>query len=213
MRGPQRDQRLQIGREVKHAPTAGEHGRLHLRHRHRLRRVAQPGHCVDDRPIPGAATQIAGQRLMRVAPLERERPGRHHEAGRAEPALRGIPLRKGDLCGVRLSIASAEALDGAHAGAMQLPQHRQARIDRRPPAIPPLEHHGASAAIALGTPLLRARQARWPPQPAQQRHARGHVRADVDHRPIQPEAHIGVVQHTPTLPDPVSAAQRRPLPA
>ena len=112
----------------------------------------EAGHGVQDGAIAGAAAEIAGQRLMRLAALACMRPGGHHDAGRAEAALRGIGLGQG----ARDGVIRPQAFDGADGAAMQLAQRAKAGIDGRAAAIGALQHHGAGAAIALGAAFLGA---------------------------------------------------------
>src|SRR6185369_17489051 len=69
--------------------------------------------CLQDRPVPGAAAEVAGDRVGELG----RRPAlamsieRHDEARRAEAALRSMAIDHGLLHRVQ-PIASLESLDG-----------------------------------------------------------------------------------------------------
>ena len=142
--------------------------------RSRRRRAAGAGstgrpailrHRLDDRPVAGAAAEIAGQRIVDRLEVGRlaaggKGIGRHDEARRAEAALRGIGSRPSRVCtGCGAAVGAAQALDRAHRLAVDLAQQRDAGIDRLAAAVA-LQHDGAGAAIALGAAFLGAASGR-----------------------------------------------------
>ena len=90
---------------------------------------------VDDRPIAGAAAEIAGERIVdRIAghgPLGFVIQGEeaHDDAGRAEAALRAVMRHHGGLDRMQCALGR-EILDGDEFGAVDLAEQQDAGIDR-----------------------------------------------------------------------------------
>src|SRR5581483_12302578 len=117
-------------------------------------------HGLADRPVARATAEIAGERVMNgleigllAAPSEGI--GRHHEARRAETALRGIALGQDALHGMD-AILAAQAFDRPYRLAVDLTQKCNTGIHRLACAIGALQHDGARTAIPLGAALLGA---------------------------------------------------------
>ena len=145
----------------------------------RRRAVAGRQRRLDDRLVAGAAAEIARERLVdalarrrRAAMVVREQA--HHDAGRAEAALRTVEIDHRLLHGVQ-RLALGEVLDGEQFGAVDLPEQQNAGIDRLVGelAAPKMrKHHRAGAAVALAAALLGPRRARLLAQPIEQRRPR-----------------------------------------
>ena len=96
---------------------------------------------VDDRPVAGAAAQVAGQRVVdglarrRVRALV-EPEQAHREARRAEAALRGMALDQRLLHRVQAPVGRGERLDGEHRLAVERRQRPDAGVDRLPASVP-----------------------------------------------------------------------------
>src|SRR5271163_2463995 len=145
----------------------------------RRRAVAGRQRRLDDRLVAGAAAEIARERLVdalarrrRAAMIVREQA--HHDAGRAEAALRTVEIDHRLLHGVQ-RLALGEVLDGEQFGAVDLPEQQNAGIDRLVGelAAPKMrKHHRAGAAVALAATLLGPRRARLLAQPIEQRRPR-----------------------------------------
>src|SRR5436190_458872 len=118
---------------------------------------------VDDRTITGAATEVAGQRIVDGAPrwtfrrfVQREQ--RHHEAGRAKAALRCVTFDERLLDRMQRAVVAFQALGGDELLAVERWHELNAGIDgAEPDAIAGKlsDHDGAGAAIALGATFLR----------------------------------------------------------
>ena len=99
---------LAVGKEAEHAGhvLAGDLEAVAAR----AGRDREPG--VDDRPIAGAAAEIAGEPGVDLGAAERaggrlvHREQRHHEAGRAEAALRSVALDQRRLHRVQAAVAA-----------------------------------------------------------------------------------------------------------
>ena len=184
MRRAQRDQLVQRpGREKHLAPGAvvrrGLGNRGGRDSAGRGRRVARG---IDDRPVAGAAAEIAGQRVvdglvlgLLAALLERIQ--RHHDPRRAEPALARIRLDHRFLERVEPAILR-QPLDCDQRLAGELRHRHQAAIDRlvaHARAVRDAEHHRAGAAIALGAALLGAGESPFGPQPVEHGRRRRHA--------------------------------------
>ena len=138
------------------------------------RAPAQLQHAMrgrDDRRIARAAAEVAGERV--VDPLRAQRGGavvglgvvlvereqRHHEAGRAEAALRAVALDHRPLHGVRRAVRAGEVLDRQQLAAVQLADEPDAGVDRLvadAPVSEPPDRDRAGAAVALVAALLGA---------------------------------------------------------
>ena len=124
---------------------------------------------LDDRPIAGAAAKIAGELIAdrrRGSPARAliEREQAHHDAGRAEAALRAVQVDHRLLDGMK-DPPVGEILDRQHFGAVDLAEQQHAGVDRlmgdRAVAVA-RQHDRAGAAIALAAAFLRARRAAPP---------------------------------------------------
>ena len=112
---------------------------------------------VDDRPIAGAAAQISRQHIVNLvaagaaAILVKVSEQAHHDAGRAEAALRAVLARHRLLDRMQYA-AFGKIFDRDQFAAFQLAEQRDAGIDRLiDQAAVALARHddGAGAAIAL----------------------------------------------------------------
>ena len=119
---------------------------------------------IDDGPITGAAAEIAGERVVRRAAAQGplafvvESEQAHHDAGRAEAALRTVSVHHGGLNRVQFPVRR-EILDRDELGSVDLAEQQDAGIDglvMHPAAAHPAQSHGAGAAIALGATFLGA---------------------------------------------------------
>jgi len=133
--------------------------------------VHRPGR-VDDRAVPRAAAEVAGEGVGDRLPVRGwlalvEREQRHHEARRAEAALRPVALGERPLDGVEsgrgpVSGTLGEALDGQEGSPVQGRQELDAGVHRAVPELRTVQlgqDDGAGAAVALGATLLRPRAA------------------------------------------------------
>ena len=120
---------------------------------------------VDDRPVAGAAAEIAGDPVIdlvaRHLAFGRLVHGeqRHDEARRAEAALRGVACDHLLLDRMQRAVRRGEVLDRHHLAAVDLTEKLDAGIDRlvdQPAAAHAAERHRAGAAIALGAAFLGA---------------------------------------------------------
>ena len=134
----------------------------------------------NDRLVARAAAEIAGQRILdapdvRRGLVEPEREERHHEARRAEAALRAVALHHRLLDRMQTAIRAFEMLDREQLAAIQRRQEADAGIDRfiaQIAAVEPPDNDGAGAAIAFGAAFLRAGHALVEPQPVEHRQGR-----------------------------------------
>ena len=134
--------------------------------RHRARR--RGAHGVEDLRVPGAAAEVAGERLadlvvrrMRAAPQEVG--GRDDEPRRAEAALHGARVDERLLHRVQVAVLG-ETLDRRHVVPVRLRREHEAGADERA-----VEQHRARAALALLARVLRAREAELLAQREEQR--------------------------------------------
>ena len=105
----------------------------------RMRRRGSPAQAcerrVDDRAVARAAAEIAGERIVdglaahrpRAVLVEREQA--HHDAGRAEAALRAVMLDHRRLHRMERAVVG-EVLDGDDLGAVDLAEQEDAGVDR-----------------------------------------------------------------------------------
>ncbi|MNO83021.1 hypothetical protein D3C76_743110 [compost metagenome] len=122
----------------------------------------------EDRPVAGAAAEVAGQGFLSLVQircvavlLQGEK--RHDKARCAEPALGAMAVGHGLLHAVQLALV-LEVFDADQLLAMQGRDERQARIqaavaDMRAAVVirgQLADHHGTSAAIAAGTAFFGA---------------------------------------------------------
>ena len=135
---------------------------------------------IHDRPIAGAATEIAGQHVVDgvaagtaiARMIVREQA--HHDAGRAEAALRAMQARHRFLHGMQRAVLG-EVFDRDQLCAVDLAEQRDAGVNRlvhQTAVALARQHHGAGAAIALRAALLGAGRALLKAQPIKQRGAR-----------------------------------------
>jgi len=146
-------QALRDGRLVGRHPGAGGHG----------------AGGVDDRPVAGAAAQVAAQRigclaarhgaLAALALVLVQRVQAHHEARRAEAALRAVRIDQRLLHRVQRAAGAAQLIDRDELLAVERADEGDAAIDGAPAQAARAgltHHHGAGAAVALGAALLGA---------------------------------------------------------
>ncbi len=137
---------------------------------------------IEDRPVAGAAAQVAGQGLLGLvqvgaAAVLLQGEQRHDEAGGAEAALRAMAIGHGLLHAVQLALV-LETLDADQLLAVQRRNEGQARVQAAvAQAVVALvvlgqfaDHHGAGAAVTTGAALLGARFAQVLAQVLQHRH-------------------------------------------
>jgi hypothetical protein len=170
--GTERPQRLRGG------------GVLCRRDRHRLARG-------EDRAIAGAAAEIAGdhvadRHILGARGADAPAVERHHEAGRAEAALRAVPLDQLALN----RMGAAEAFHGLQRLAVEHGQEEDAGIDRAPAHVLPLQladQHRTGAAIAFRAAFLRAGAAERVAEIVEQ--GDGRIgRVGLDHLAVEQEA-------------------------
>ena len=150
----------------------------------RRRAVAGRERRVDDRAIAGAAAEIAGERLVDALARRRlaaviMREQAHHDAGRAEAALRAVQVDHRLLHGMQ-RLALGEILDGEQFRAVDLAEQQDAGVDRgrkvsrrRAPATArPCRRRNRPRAQPSFVPL----RARLLAQPVEQRRARRETR-------------------------------------
>ena len=142
----------------------------------------RPGRA-HDRLIAGAAAEIALQRLLdgrdrRLGRAHPQRIERHHEARRAEAALRAVEVDHRLLHRMQLAGFAAQMLDRHDMAAVERAEEADAGVDALIDELAAGEladQHGAGAAIALRAAFLGAAQRTAQPQIVEQRL----VRADV----------------------------------
>ena len=136
---------------------------------------------VDDRPIAGAAAQIAGEHVVERLPVGRAAAfvvvskQAHDDAGRAEAALRAVVARHRRLHRMQDAVIG-EVLDRDQLGAIHLADQRDAGIDRLvDQAAVALAHQndGAGAAVAFRAAFFGAGGALLEAQPVEHGGARG----------------------------------------
>ena len=131
---------------------------------------------VDDRPVAGAAAEIAGEL---IAEARRRRRGprmiggeqAHHDARRAEAALRAVQVDHRLLDRME-RVALGEILDGDEFDAVELAKQQDAGVDRlvaQPPALQARQDNRAGAAVAFAAALLRSLGERLLAQPVEHR--------------------------------------------
>ena len=146
----------------------------------------QIGRRVDNRPVAGAAAQIACKggvdpglvQPLAVAPGSKHR---HHKTRGAEAALRAVPVHHHLLAGMQLRRIIAfrhDAFDGGNRGPLEHAHELDAGIYRMPAhgpggGIAPRDDHGAGPAIPLGAAFLGPGQAAALAQPVEQRGVTG----------------------------------------
>ena len=138
---------------------------------------------VDDRTISRATAEIARQRVVHLGAIGRrgvmvQREQRHHEAGRAETALRRMLFHHGGLHRMRRAVGLAQMLDCQNLLAVQRGREHDTGIHRAVPhavtdRFP--QRDGAGAAIALRATFFCPTQLFDSPQVFED----GHCRADV----------------------------------
>ena len=82
-----------------------------------------------------------------------QRLARQHHAGDAEAALHGAVVDEGLLQVVRAAVGATDAFDGGHLPPARLRGQHQAGVDQ-----PPVQQHGAGAALADAAAFLGAGQ-------------------------------------------------------
>ena len=142
-----------VGERVRRARSSASCRCSAARSNGTLRQVEHPLAGIEDRPVAGAAAEVSGERAANLrrrsgaSPPPRarvERPQRHHEAGRAEAALRAVAVDHRLLHRVQVAIRLPQVLDGEErlaverrheldAGVDGLERHRVAVRSRRPP--------------------------------------------------------------------------------
>ena len=140
-----------------------------------------------------AMTSLTGVPSVPTAPMLRA-VERHHEARRAEAALRAVAVGHRALDRVERA-APRQALDGLQRLAVEHRQEEDAGIDRAPfdrVAVQLAEQHGAGAAIALGAAFLGAGAAQRVAQIVEDGGG-GIGVLDLDHLAVEEEAdHLGL---------------------
>ena len=160
----------------------------------RCRQVVHAFRRVEDRPVAGAAAQVARQRVAHRLPIGPagvlvEPEQAHHEAGRAEAALRAVALDHRLLHRMQ-RVGRGEALHRVDGLAVHGRQQADAGVDAIPrEAIASRfgDRHRARAAVALGAAFLRAGELSVLAQPREQGGLRRHA-LDLDGRAVQQEA-------------------------
>jgi hypothetical protein len=161
----------------------------------------KPG--IHDGAIAGAAAQIPGDPVIHLVAgdgaataIMKQRKQRHHEAGRAEAALRSVQVHHRLLH--RMQAAGREVVDTDDFAAVSLPGQQDAGIDgavHQPIIDQPSEHHRAGPAIAFGTSFLGAHGALGQSQIVQQGQRRGGI---VEANDATPAQELNVTSHGPT---------------
>ena len=121
---------------------------------------------LHDRSVAGAAAQVAGENVVdatrsRLRLAEVGRIQRHHEARRAEAALRAMRIDQRLLHRMQPAVGSLQMLDGRDAAALEHRQQENAGVDGAMTHLSVAQladRHRAGAAIAFGAPFLGARQ-------------------------------------------------------
>ena len=136
-----------------------------------------------NRPVAGAAAQIARQPVIDRAPFGlftavMQGKKTHHKARRAEAALRTVQIDHRLLHRMQFA-ALGEVVDGNDIATIHLAKHQDAGIDRfiGEPAVSDFpKRHGAGATIALVAAFLGTRLAFGKPQMIEQRRCRIEIR-------------------------------------
>ncbi len=119
---------------------------------------------IHDRPIAGAAAQVAGQAVVHPGPVRRavlviQGKQAHHDARRTKAALAAVVAQHGCLHGVQITRPAAKVLDRNKFLAVDHAQQLYAGINRLVShlAVPQAaQGNGASAAIAFRATFLGA---------------------------------------------------------
>ena len=169
----------------------------------------------NDRPIAGAAAQIARQRIVDPVAIKRlvfveQGEQRHDEAGRAEAALRAVGFHHGLLHRMQAAVGDLEVLDGEELLAVERRHELDAGIDGAIAdaiAIELTEDDRAGAAVAFRATLLGShriaalraaeelqhRHGRWQTLEADQVRAAQHPDVVLRHCRARSTAPIGAV--------------------
>ena len=175
---------------------------------------------INNRPVTGAAAQIAGKGgvdFSRCQPLAITPGGeqRHDKAGGAEAALRSVMVNHHLLAGMQRAIRQAVAtrtgilqpLDGCHRRTFKHAHELDTGIDRVPAhagvSLPARHHNRAGAAIALAAAFLRPGQPLCLPQPVEKRRVTGEAADLLD---LVVENECNPVAHRLISPGPASAS-------
>ena len=141
---------------------------------------------VDDRPVAGAAAEIARETIVdlgavgSLALAMEMREQAHDNARRAKTALRPMPRGHRRLHRMQPSVVR-KVLHRDQFAAVELAECGDAGVDRlinQAAVVLPGDHHGAGAAIAFGAAFLGSGRALLQPQPVEH----GCLR----HKPIEP---------------------------
>jgi len=136
---------------------------------------------IDDRPVAGAAAQIARQRIVDpvagrgTAAFVVMREQAHHNTRRTEAALRAVVARHGFLDRVQHAVV-LKIFDRDQFGAVELAEQGDARIDGlidQAPVTLARHHDRTGATIALRAAFFGADRAFFQPQPVEHGGARG----------------------------------------
>ncbi len=147
------------------AGAAGDHGRTggsrQVAPASLARRVlfdmADRANRVGDRPIAGAAAEVALQSARQIAKLRLvERGCGHDHACGTEPALEALRVKKGLLHGVEGSVGVSEPFDRCHSAPLGAERRDEAAMHRLA-----VEMNGAGAAVAGVATLLHAEPAEF----------------------------------------------------
>ena len=142
---------------------------------------------VQRQRFPASASLTSSRAHRPVAMIQGEQA--HHDAGRAEAALRAVTGDHRLLHGME-TFGARKILDRDHLGAVELTEEEDAGVHRfigEPVSSQPPEHHGAGAAIAFGAAFLRADAALAEAQIVEQGRPRVEA-ADLDHSAAPQEA-------------------------
>ena len=149
--------------------------------------LQHPPRRRDDRLIAGTAAEVARERVVDALGAERrvavvglgialvEREQRHHEARRAEAALRGVALDHRLLHDMRSAVLVLQILDREQLRAVELADEQDAGVDRlvaHATALQAADRDRAGAAVTLGAAFLGAHAALHQAQVVEHRHGR-----------------------------------------
>ena len=180
----------------------------------RRRRPARGRPAPARRPARSARSRCSGRDCRRARrrsgsprsrpprsrrPVLGQREQRHHEARRAEAALRAVLLHHRRWTGCRVAVGPAQVLHGEKLAAVELTQEGDAGIDRAVAqalgagrALGAHHDHGAGPAIALVAALLGADQPLGAAQPVEHRQRRV---AGLDRAQLMAEEEADRVSH------------------